>query len=106
MTLTVRSHWEPFSDQRRVLIVDLQRDGSRAYAKPLVFEKAEPGSYVREATIEDGDEFLQAVLNHAWEIGLRPAGFNDTTQQVAAIKDHLSDMRALVFKTKPGGVQS
>lgn len=54
----------------------------------------------REA-VEDGvsdvDGFLQAALDCAWEAGMRPHGFLDTTNEIAATRRHLEDMRALVF---------
>lgn len=46
----------------------------------------------------DGTDFLQAALDHAWEVGLRPRGFFDTPNELAATRAHLHDMRALVFK--------
>ena len=100
MTITFRSQRDMMRDCRDVMIVDVRGDGTRFRAAPLIFESMESG-LLHDPTIGagavDGDEFLQAALDHAWEIGLRPRGFNDTTQQVTAIKDHLADMRALVF---------
>lgn len=45
-------------------------------------------------------DFLRAALNAAWEIGMRPDGFNDTRESMAATNHHLQDMRALVFGVK------
>lgn len=45
-----------------------------------------------------GTEFLQAALDAAWRAGLRPKNWRlETTEQVAAMRDHLNDMRRLVF---------
>jgi len=71
----------------------------------LVFEPFDRHSYVTDPTIRDhGDflrdgygSFLQAALDAAWELGMRPAGFNDTRESMAATKAHLEDMRALAF---------
>jgi hypothetical protein len=46
---------------------------------------------------EHGEQFLRACLNAAWEIGLRPDGYNDTRESMKATDAHLQDMRALVF---------
>lgn len=68
-------------------------------SKPLFEDTQED----REDNVAEGMNFLRAALNCAWEIGLRPDGFNDTREGMAATKAHLEDMRALVFKTpKPG----
>jgi len=57
-------------------------DGARAPDEPPVY---------------DGEGFLRAALNAAWEAGLRPDGFNDTREGMAATKAHLADMRAIAF---------
>lgn len=45
-----------------------------------------------------GIEFLQSALEAAWEQGLRPKNWRlETTEQVAAMDNHLQDMRRLVF---------
>lgn len=49
-----------------------------------------------------GTEFLQAALEAAWEAGLRPKNWRlETTEQVAAMDNHLQDMRRLVFGANP-----
>lgn len=45
----------------------------------------------------DGEAFLRAALNCAWEQGLRPDGFEDTRESMRATNAHLEDMRALAF---------
>lgn len=45
----------------------------------------------------DGRDFLQAALNCAWELGLRPPGLEHTTETIAATARHLEDMRAITF---------
>ncbi len=44
-----------------------------------------------------GGAFLRAALNCAWDMGLRPDGFNDTREAIAASSRHLDDMRAITF---------
>jgi len=48
----------------------------------------------------DGTEFLQTVLDYAWQEGFRPQGFFDTPNELMRLKAHLNDMRALVFKER------
>lgn len=43
------------------------------------------------------NEFVQAILDTAWENGMRPKGFKDTLNEVTALKEHLADMRRLTF---------
>lgn len=42
---------------------------------------------------DEVEEFLQACMDAAWEIGLRPKGFADVGSQLKATQDHLEDMR-------------
>jgi hypothetical protein len=43
-------------------------------------------------------EFLQSLVDQAWDMGIRPRYARETTPEVNAIKYHLEDMRSLVFK--------
>lgn len=45
--------------------------------------------------IGDVDHFLQAALECAWELGLRPKGFADHSNELTAVRYHLEDMRLL-----------
>ena len=40
---------------------------------------------------------IQKIMDEAWEHGFRPSGFSDVKNETAAIKGHLSDMRAIAF---------
>lgn len=46
---------------------------------------------------QEGYDFLQAVLDCAWNNGLRPTGFEHTAEIVAAKDRHLQDMRTIAF---------
>ena len=50
---------------------------------------------------DDGAAFLQAMLDVAWEAGLRPASFKDHTNELTAVRYHLEDMRKLALSPKP-----
>lgn len=49
----------------------------------------------------DVNGFLQAALDTAWEIGLRPKGFADNASEISAVRYHLEDMRLLAKVRKP-----
>lgn len=48
--------------------------------------------------MQDGqNSFLRAALNCAWDLGLRPDGFEDARESMRATNKHLEDMRAIAF---------
>jgi hypothetical protein len=92
--LEVRARRDVFLDGIEVMILY----GSRI-AAPLTLVEKPDNLLIQESTISArlGEEFLRSALNCAWELGLRPDGFNDTRESMAATKAHLADMRALAF---------
>lgn len=47
---------------------------------------------------EEASQFLQAMLDCAWDLGLRPTNKNPNKDgEISALKYHLEDMRRLVF---------
>ena len=76
-------------------------EGRRWVAKPM--EWAPVGvdapktslSTPHDGVEPSGRDFLQAALDVAWEIGLRPDGYQDHTNELKATRYHLEDMRAL-----------
>lgn len=40
-------------------------------------------------------EFLQAMSDAAWEMGIKPKQIEDNRNELKAVKDHLEDMRFL-----------
>lgn len=46
-------------------------------------------------------DLLQAIVNEAAKVGIYPAGAADMTREISTLKQHLEDMRRLVFKA-PG----
>lgn len=49
------------------------------------------------APVVSGSELLQAIVNAAWEYGIRPAGFRDIKNETRALENHLIDMRTIAF---------
>jgi len=41
------------------------------------------------------ESFLQAAMDCGWELGLRPKGAKDMTNELTAVRYHLEDMRTL-----------
>lgn len=52
------------------------------------------------APLISNEQFIQGVLNAAWEVGFRPIGFNDTQQETKALRAHLEDMQKIVMNSK------
>jgi len=84
---------------------------SRSVVQPLQFKVLEPGAIISEAeayAISGGyDEdnvrdFLQAAADCAWDEGVRPSQSRDMTNEVAAVRYHLEDMRRLAFPATGG----
>lgn len=97
----------PWSGERRLFMrVRNQHLRSTAFVAPLVIVQADPsGPYdvpSLSESAEDRDDrlgdvtgFLQAALDSAWSLGMRPSGFADHTNELSAIRYHLEDMRTL-----------
>ena len=47
------------------------------------------------------DELLQAIMDCAWQRGLRPKKFDPSAGELAAVKAHLEDMRKLAKANAP-----
>lgn len=89
MRLIVHSEKIPQTGELAVALF-AKHDGMTGLALPLVFhqlspnEKVEAGQYTFNGRGEwepIGREFLQAVLNHAWSIGMRPVGYSAEPKQ-------------------------
>jgi hypothetical protein len=91
---TRRGDW----DTTRHLLI---QKGDGLYVAPLTIVEV-PDHLIPMDTLstmrrsdDDVEGFLRASLNCAWELGMRPDGFLDTTESMAATRKHLEDMRAL-----------
>lgn len=92
-------------------VLQEREDGSRAFLQPLTWKLEDDGLAIpREEAFALSDafgrrnvrSFLQAMMDAAWEIGLRPAQAKDQTDELKAVRYHLEDMRALALKTEGG----
>lgn len=85
---------------RRLFVARDRGDGRLDVLAPLTFTTIDAGLAAPDAPvldIQDSEGFLRAMLNAAWDAGLRPDGFMDTRESMKATTAHLEDMRALAF---------
>lgn len=106
MTLKVLGHHSPYNRGFEVAIVITNEAGDiTAVTDPFSIRHQPPDSAALITPTLAGPmaaEFLQSALETAWTLGLRPRNWRlETTEQVSAIKDHLNDMRRLVFGRPP-----
>ena len=78
----------------------IRRDGDqRSIVTQMVLEDIpRHGLISTDAQVINPDEvesFLQGALDFAWELGLRPKGAKDMTNELKAVRYHLEDMRLL-----------
>lgn len=99
---------KPWEGSKRLYIVATANGQRRRFMVWPDMEEVEDGapvsvpalSQTREEMqdgVGDVDNFLQAAMEVAWRNGLRPRGFSDTTNELAATRRHLEDMRALAI---------
>ncbi len=72
----------------------------RSVVKDMTFEKLDRHGLITggprpSVPYENAEDFLQSVLDAAWEVGLRPKGHADHTNELTAVRYHLEDMRKL-----------
>lgn len=86
---------------------------ARSAVAPFTLVSVEPNSVYDTPTLSEtfdevrdgvGDvtAFLQAALEEAWRVGIRPRGFADHTNELTAVRYHLEDMRKIA--KVPGAV--
>jgi hypothetical protein len=94
------------SDNIETALILKYPNGERSYFQlnevkynPQNLEMAKPLIEPFQGHINN-EQFLQTILDTAWEHGFRPSGFKDIENETKAIRYHLEDMRKLVFKGK------
>jgi hypothetical protein len=86
------------TDARRLVLIRDSGPGKIELATGFTWrEESEGAMFALSEGIERADDFLQPILNEAWDKGMRPAGFADVKNETAAIRDHLADMKAIAF---------
>lgn len=82
----------------------LERDGKRrmVVAQPTVMmeRKEEDAGFESKPWAVFGRDSMQRLMDELWNVGLRPTEGTGSAGSLAATERHLTDMRALVFKTE------
>ena len=91
----------PWEMRRCLHVVRNDQPGSIAYVQALTMVSVPEGSLITDNngilgdTYREVDDFLQAIVDAAWGVGIRPTGLDDHTNELKAIRFHLEDMRLL-----------
>lgn len=83
-------------------LIDTDSGGAARQVRPVAFAPATAGSLRKPAVSmepDEGRQFLQAIVDAAWENGIRPTGYDDFRRENDARRAHLDDLRAVVGKT-------
>lgn len=72
-------------------------DGKMAVAAPIEMKEIAPGG-VAPATISMPTESARELMDAMWNAGVRPSNGEGNIGQIGAMREHLEDMRRLVFK--------
>lgn len=94
---------DPFGQGVDITLWMRRSDSDRpAIAQPVIFEAIPQDDFVaRPPTISITNDGVQRLMDELWAMGFRPTSGVGSVGQLAATERHLSDMRHLVFKTKP-----
>jgi hypothetical protein len=84
-------------------IVEKRAGVVTAIAKPMVMvaiNPDEPDTLHDPAIVlpHHDTTLLQSIVDQAWDLGIRPRYAQESGPQLGAMKNHLEDMRRLVFK--------
>lgn len=97
---------QPWSLTESLHIVRETPDGRLEVLRSPEVQSYDPGSFVPQdkpflksdyGSRADVRGFMQAVMDAAWEEGMRPTGFADVKNEIAAVRYHLEDMRKLAL---------
>jgi hypothetical protein len=80
------------------IFVDCE-DGSTVFsAKPIEFEQRELYEANSEPYLEIPKHAAQKLIDDLWDCGLRPSEGSGSAGQLAAVQNHLADLRKLLSK--------
>lgn len=98
--LKVRAHAAPWYNGVEFLIMQ-----GKAYGTHVVMKTRTPAEegYQLEPTFRLEMAEAQLLIDDLWNAGLRPTEGHGSAGAFAAVKNHLEDMRALVFSTPRKG---
>jgi hypothetical protein len=73
-------------------------DGSADFVSNLTMTHVDAGScngFEPAIPTHETEDFMRAIMDAAWKMGIRPTGFSDHTNELSAVRFHLEDMRKL-----------
>ena len=88
---------EPWSDGYDLYIAKEGPSGGLDAVIGFTFKSVGEGLKVSGPAIAgmESEQFMRAVMNAAWDLGIRPDGFNDTKESMAATQAHLADLKSI-----------
>ena len=94
---------QPAWHSSRIHMANVRDDGKVDIVQPLVLNTIEQGLLASDnggllgegKTHAECQEFLRAIMDAAWGIGIKPSMFIDHTNELKAVRYHLEDMRLL-----------
>lgn len=94
----VYTNYEIAHDGMNIHLGYKEQNGAIRTATPVLFSPPNAGGapWIGAGTGFSYREVLQAFLEQAWELGMRPREFTGYEQEKGAIERHLADMRAIV----------
>ena len=107
----IRAHREPWvSDSIAIriarIVENLDGTATVGLAEPMTFKTLSKEEELMPveipATMVVSPEDAKQLMDELWRIGVRPSDGTGSVGQLGAVKDHLEDMRALVFRKEPG----
>lgn len=115
MTDQIYGNWRAYiqhdwaTDDKKVYLYTYNRgDGDRNFAIDFVWKQVPEGirgediqplvTITRYSVLDNMGNFIQAIIDAAWDAGMRPANFKEHESELTATKYHLEDMRKIVFK--------
>jgi hypothetical protein len=84
--------------RRRLLVMLDRRPGQVEVVTGFEFKTMPEGHmFTGDEGIPDDGNLLQAVVDAAWEAGVRPTGYSDIKNETAALREHMNDLRTVAF---------
>lgn len=94
---TLRVHRNPIFAAAEFWVVDQNANGDTFVGRPVVTEKVTQGSEMTP-TFRLSDEAAEHLLTELWNAGYRPRGGEGSVAHVAAMREHIADLRRIVFE--------
>lgn len=98
MRTQVRAFRSGYRHDTVSIFVDYENGSKIFAAKPIEFEQRELYEADNEPYLEIPKHAAQKLIDDLWDCGLRPSEGSGSAGQLAAVQDHLADMRKLLSK--------